>query len=97
MSLDPADNLVGVDLQDGWHVIRRIPGRSGATGGCFSRRYEVVGRDGTKAFLKALSYRSALRDPDPARALQPLIQDFNFERDLLFSARQNRPASARQE
>ncbi len=56
---------------------------SDATGGNFSCCYIVTNENGTSAFLKALDFSSALRAPDPAKALQSLTEAYNFERDLL--------------
>lgn len=91
MKIPPAAKLKGQTLKDGWVVEAPTPKFQGATGSCFSFGY-VVSRDKkfgqpTSAFLKALDFSSAMRSPDPARALQPLIDSFNFERDLLDKCR----------
>jgi serine/threonine protein kinase len=85
-----AQMLTGVALADGWTVVSAIPRSQNATGGRFSESYEVQRSDGTKAFLKALDFSSAIQAADPARALQALTEAFNFERDLLASCRDRR-------
>lgn len=85
-----AQLLTGLVLDDGWKVVRAIPRAPNATGGMFSESYLVEKADGTTAFLKALDFSSAMKAPDPARALQALTEAFNFERDLLASCRDRR-------
>jgi serine/threonine protein kinase len=45
--------------------------------------YTVRHDNGNEAFLKAIDFSDAFRSADPARELQPLLETFNFERDLL--------------
>lgn len=61
----------------------RIEQPPDATGANFSCGYHVTRSDGTRGFLKALDFSRALREKDPARALQPLLEAYNFERSLL--------------
>lgn len=79
----PAEQLLGLELSAGWAVIERAPISPGRTGGHFSQGYIVESRSGQRAFLKALDFSKAMTEADPARALQPLIDAFNFERDVL--------------
>lgn len=83
----PAEKLAGLTLADGWKVVSPIAKSPSSTGGHFSHCYNVEKGDGSKAFLKALDYSSALQAPDPARALQALTAAYNFERDLLAKCR----------
>ena len=86
----PAEELLGLELKNGWRVIEKIPKSDGATGGNFSTGYIVENKQDGRAFLKALDYTSALASPDPARALQSLVEAYNFERDLLNRCRDRR-------
>ena len=78
-------------MSNGWHVERRTTPGDQHTGGYFSCGYIVNKVDGSTGYLKALDFFSRLPESDdPARALEPLIAAFNFERDLLEQCRQNR-------
>jgi serine/threonine protein kinase len=66
-----------------WVVKDRFDRSGRGSGGSFSTSYLVEGRDGTKAFLKAMDYAKAFSSDDVPRALQILTATFNFERDLL--------------
>jgi serine/threonine protein kinase len=88
MSKRPRERLEGIELEGGWIVGKRLRETHGATGGVFSEGYRVDNRDGDAAFLKAIDFYDAGFEPDPARALQPLIESFNFERDLLSKCRE---------
>jgi len=81
--LRPAERLVGLDLEGGWHVDSIRHRHPKSTGGNFSVGYLVVNSDGRKAYLKALDFSAAFEQPDLARALQDLTTAYNFERDLL--------------
>jgi serine/threonine protein kinase len=84
----PHEALEGLQLGDGWTVLSRVHRGPELTGGHFSCGYIVEHSDGRRGFLKALDFFSRLaQSADPARALEPLIKAFNFERDLLRSCR----------
>jgi len=87
ISLTPARQLVGRELPNGWKVEAAVERPLHATGGNFSASYIVRGGDGRKAFLKAMDYRQALGDADPATALEIMTTAFNFERFLLEKCR----------
>jgi serine/threonine protein kinase len=71
-------------LNDRWEVIHRETRGSTQTGSFFSVGYKVRDkRDGREAFLKALNFDAALREPDPARAMFAMTEQFTFEKDLL--------------
>jgi serine/threonine protein kinase len=78
----PASKLSSVPLPNGWTITREVPAGS-TTGGNFSYGYEVINKDGRKAFLKALDYSQALKAPDPPTALQALTAAYLFERNIL--------------
>lgn len=86
----PAAMLSGLDLPDGWKVLRLAPALHGSTGGNFSVGYIVKDQRGNEAFLKALDYSGALRSQDPARMLQAMTEAYNFERDVLLKCRAHR-------
>ena len=79
----PAECLVGLDLEGGWHVHSIRHKHPKGTGGNFSVGYLVVHNDGREAYLKALDFTIAYEQPDYTRALQDLTTAYNFERDLL--------------
>lgn len=81
--LTPAQKLDGQKLPNGWTVLTQVNKKPGATGGFFSIGYKVRHENGNEAFLKAIDFSDAFRSQDPARELQPLVETFNFERDLL--------------
>lgn len=91
MSPGPHELLEGLDLGNGWQVIRRLSPVPGATGGSFSCGYLVRHESGSEGFLKALDFFSGLiYSADIARDLQPLLDTFNFERDLLDRCKKRR-------
>lgn len=79
----PAECLLGLDLEGGWHVDSYVYRPPTSTGGKFSVGYLVVNKDKGKGYLKALDFSAAFQSPDPARALEELTKAYNFERDLL--------------
>ena len=86
----PAQQLVGKELPNGWKVVELINRPETATGGNFSTSYVVVSGNGNKAFLKAMDYREALESSDPAKALQIMTAEYNFERAVLEKCKFNR-------
>jgi serine/threonine protein kinase len=87
----PHEQLEGLELQNGWRVLQRLGKAAGGTGGHFSCGYLARDATGRAGYLKALDFYSALKDSaDPARDLQPLLEAFNFERDLLRECRTHR-------
>ena len=87
----PHEALEGLALPRRWHVARRVIPTDQHSGGKFSCGYIVKHEDGFSGYLKALDFFSRLPESDdPARALEPLIAAFNFERDLLERCRRNK-------
>lgn len=87
----PHELLEGLQLGGGWTVIKKVSADACSTGGHFSCGYIVQHDDGRRGYLKALDFFSGLSESeDPARQLQPLIDAFNFERDLLDRCKQKR-------
>lgn len=79
----PAEKLVGQTLDGDWYVVQLLPKSSVQTGGTFSCCYRLEHPDGRKAFLKAMDFEAALRDPDPAAKLKELTEAFLFERTIV--------------
>jgi hypothetical protein len=79
----PAEQLEGLVLNNGWTVGKPVIRTSAQTGGCFSCAYQVTRADGEIAFLKAMDFTAALKEPDPAKALNELTSAFLFERNIL--------------
>lgn len=80
----PAQQLVGLLLDNNWTVTNSVSRGAAGTGGNFSYGYLVTNViSGQSGFLKALDFSSALRSQDPARMLQAMTTAYNYERDLL--------------
>ena len=87
----PHELLEGMSLKNGWRVIEKLDKSDAGTGGTFSCGYIAGHSDGKRGYLKALDFFSRLPESDdPARALEPLLNAFNFERDLLNRCREER-------
>ena len=83
---NPSMHLKGKILEDGWTVEEIVPiGRSttDGTGGNFSVAYKVTGKNGEKAFLKALDYSRAMKNPNQSRILYAMTSAYLFECDVL--------------
>lgn len=80
---NPAHELAGLTLPGDWTVIDKIDPKLGGTGGHFSVCYKIKHKDGKEAFLKALDFSSIFRESDQTRALQNMLEAFNFEKDIL--------------
>ena len=85
--LRPAAKLEGLDLGNGWKVMKTIKKGKKGTGGNFSVGYEVQNSEGQKAYLKAYDLTSAFGQRDLTKALQEMTSAFNFERDLLIKCK----------
>ncbi|MHB8087955.1 MAG: protein kinase domain-containing protein [Anaerolineaceae bacterium] len=80
----PAENLLGLKLNNKWNVIKYLEKQPHSTGGHFSRSYIVKSDQGFLAFLKAIDYYSeALSSEDSLTQLNILTQTFLFERQVL--------------
>lgn len=90
VAINPAFELLGLELADGWIVVERLEPTQYSTGGTFSVGYLVEKRSGEKGFLKALDFSSALQHSDPPRVIQALTESYNYERDLLIRCRERR-------
>ena len=80
----PAEMLEGVDLGNGWTVLRHLSLPKSHTGGFFSYGYVVEHEDGREGYLKALDFFDPLYySEDPAGELLTLTESFVYERELL--------------
>ena len=85
---NPAENLLNASrLDDGWQVVAKVPKSSAATGGNFSVGYIATHKSGKRAFLKALDFSEALRQPNTTIVLQSLTSTYNYEKMLLDQCR----------
>jgi serine/threonine protein kinase len=84
-----AARLVGLTLNNKWHVIREVP-KGNTTGGYFSYGYIVRSPTGEEAFLKALDLARALREPNWMEAVKNMTTAHVYERDILFKCRDRR-------
>ena len=89
---NPAENLKKrPKLGNGWTVIEKMDRPSNVTGSTFSVGYIVVNdNSGDQAFLKALDFSTALKQPDPTRVIQVLAETFNYEKKILEECRTSR-------
>ena len=80
----PAARLLGMELEGGWTVKRRLERTLDATGGLYSIGYLVENEAGQTAFMKAHDYARAMRDnlADFSRILEDMLSAHNFEREL---------------
>ena len=83
MYSNPAENLIRRRLDGGWRVVEKPSVSSAATGANFSVGYIAVNGEGKRAFLKALDFSAALKQPNSTVFLQNLTTAFNYERMLL--------------
>lgn len=89
--LYPHELLEGITLKNQWKVVKKLEKPESGSGGVFSCGYLVARSDGQQGYLKALDFFSRLPEKeDPARILAPLLDAFNFERDLLSRCKQRR-------
>lgn len=80
---NPARQLTGLTLPDGWDVGELIPPVQSGTGGYHSFSYHVHHPDHGPAFLKALNTEAETGHASHADRIKFLFDLFIFERDLL--------------
>ena len=89
--LYPHELLEGIALKNEWKAVKRLERSESSSGGAFSCGYLAERSNGEHGYLKALDFFSRLSEKeDPARILAPLLDAFNFERDLLNKCRNSR-------
>lgn len=82
MLYNPAENLIGKKLENGWVVSKKIEKKEDGSGGNFSVSY-IVEKDGDSAFLKAQDLSRVLRAGNVMQALEAMTTAHNYECDLL--------------
>jgi serine/threonine protein kinase len=80
--MSPAEQLVGVTLDNGWKVVTPAMRKPNATGGHFSHGYIAENADGRRGFLKAMDYTKAFQGPNTADVLAAMTNAYLFERNL---------------
>jgi serine/threonine protein kinase len=80
--MNPAENLVGRTLINGWTVTQKLTTKTYSTGGNFSICY-LVERDKEIAFLKALDISRIFKAPNFMKVLEFAIKAHNYECDIL--------------
>lgn len=81
--MSAAEQLEGLDLDDGWKVVKRLKHES-ISGSTFSVPYSVHDKDGEPHFLKAFDFAQAFEPGrDVIRILQSLTALYEHERDIL--------------
>ena len=89
--LYPHELLEGIALNNGWKAVKRLEKSESGSGGTFSCGYLAERSNGERGYLKALDFFSRLSEKeDWPRVLAPLLDAFNFERDLLNRCRDSR-------
>lgn len=88
--MSAAEHLAGLELDNGWRVVRQLARHPNSTGGTFSHSYEVR-NDERVGFLKAFDFARAFEaGVDTVEAMQILTQSYNHERDILTHCREKR-------
>lgn len=80
--MSPAEQLVGLTLDNGWKVTGFATRKPNATGGHFSHGYIAEDANGRKGFLKAMDYTEALLNPNTAQVLAAMTNAYLFEKNL---------------
>lgn len=88
--LAAAHKLEGLELEDGWRVVRKLDPGEDRSGGAFSVSYLAEHRSGRRGFCKALDFTSALDQHDPTLTLKRMVDLFEFEKELLFRCGEKR-------
>lgn len=78
-----AEQLVGINLNDGWLVVEKLVAAPNATGGMFSHSY-LAKKDGRIAFVKAFDFSDAFKEGvNTLQYLAALTHSYENERDIL--------------
>lgn len=88
LDFNPAERLAEKpQLDGGWTVVRKIPRLPGSTGGNFSVGYVVENKRGRRAFLKALDFSDAFKQPNSTELINSLTSSYVYEKSLLNQCR----------
>jgi serine/threonine protein kinase len=80
--LTPKSQLLGKTLDSGWTLVEQFTPAAHSTGGNFGVGYKAT-RGEEIAFVKAVDFVAALMHSDPFLALQSLLAEASFEKDVL--------------
>jgi len=86
-----AESLVGIVLDTGWTISKKLEKASGETGGNFSVQY-IAERNAEKCFLKAIDIEKTINSSpltDLTTILQKQTEEYNYERDLLLYCKEH--------
>lgn len=78
----PKSQLLGKTLASGWTLVEKIELAKNSSGGNFGVGYRAT-RGNELAFVKAVDFVAAVSDSDPFAALQNLLSEATFEKDVL--------------
>jgi eukaryotic-like serine/threonine-protein kinase len=82
---DAAQNLLGIELEDGWKVIKKIDKVPGQTGSFFSVCY-LIEKDGDTLFLKAFDFMKFQKIAESGKKAVDIMTDMlnahRYERDI---------------
>ncbi len=81
-TLTPKSQLLGKTLASGWTLVEQFIPTKNSTGGTFGVGYKAT-RGEAVAFVKAVDFVAAVRAADPFVALQELLDEATFEKDVL--------------
>ena len=80
--LTPKSQLLGKTLGSGWTLVEQFTPAKHSTGGNFGVGYKAK-RGDEVAFVKAVYFVAAVSAADPLMALQSLVAEATFEKDVL--------------
>jgi eukaryotic-like serine/threonine-protein kinase len=80
--MTPAEQLKGLQLENGWTVVDFATRKPNATGGHFSHGYIATNADGRRGFLKAMDYTKAFQHRNTAEVLLAMTRAYVFEKNL---------------
>lgn len=85
--MGPAEQLVGMELPNGWRVAEKLTPGESATGASFSVGYKVQNADGRVAFMKAMDYSAAYDSDNFPEVAAAISQAYLFEKDICEACR----------
>lgn len=88
--MSAADDLLGMELDNGWTVVEKMGRNPSGTGGTFSQSYKVR-KEGITGFLKAFDFSDAFEPgANTTELIQILTSAYNFERGILEHCQQKK-------
>jgi serine/threonine protein kinase len=80
--LTPKHQLLNVTLASGWKLVEQLQKTPGLSGGNFGVGYRAS-MGNRVAFVKVVDFMAAIKEPDPLVAMQILVNQAQFEREVL--------------